>query len=128
MLSSWCYVVLLAFLPTLTLSKTTKECSCGYGGLCINSDENGEPVEPHCDSCKNVSGRFYESDCQTIVNHCKPNPCKRGNCVPTFGSYFCNCPPHYAGQKCQYAGEQALCKYQGISLPIQNQGRVDNSK
>ncbi|KAF6209637.1 hypothetical protein GE061_015385, partial [Apolygus lucorum] len=82
----------------------TSKCACGYGNLCVTigpAYDCKHPEQMH--NCKAINKEtFYDStNCNKIINHCDgPNPCSLGTCVPTFGSFFCDCPPGWFGQYC----------------------------
>ncbi|KAF6209636.1 hypothetical protein GE061_015384 [Apolygus lucorum] len=82
----------------------TSKCSCGYGNLCLGIEHAYDCKQPEqMHNCKAINKeKFYDSTtCNRIINHCAgPNPCSRGTCVPTFGSFFCDCPPGWFGQYC----------------------------
>ncbi|KAF6209850.1 hypothetical protein GE061_015602, partial [Apolygus lucorum] len=97
----WC----LSLLWTLALCRTRK-CTCGFGLYSLQFSE--KPLELDCDilehECNQISHNFYKMsehfDCNLVIDHCGGNPCARGDCVRTFGSYFCDCPPGWYGQNC----------------------------
>lgn len=53
---------------------------CGICEVCVDNN-----CLPH------VMESIYNPNC-SLIDHCKNNTCKVGNCVPTFGGYLCECP------------------------------------
>ncbi|KAF6208806.1 hypothetical protein GE061_014547 [Apolygus lucorum] len=76
-------------------------CNCGYGGLCGKAEFLELLKRVPCNKiCPEVSKGFYV-DCSKIENHCASSPCGKGNCIQTFGSYFCVCQKDYYGKTCE---------------------------
>ncbi|KAF6206442.1 hypothetical protein GE061_017675 [Apolygus lucorum] len=93
-------VLVLLMIYSLRYCDSLDPCHCGYGGVCI-ADSEGRSFPVNCLLCKQISGGFYENDCNTVHNHCKSSPCVRGTCQSTFGGYFCECPQGRIGKRCE---------------------------
>ncbi|KAG2494967.1 hypothetical protein HYH03_006901 [Edaphochlamys debaryana] len=104
-----------------TIGSYTCTCPLGYGGAnCQTQCPTG----------------FTGTSCDTDINECTTNnPCVRGTCDNTIGSYTCTCPLGYGGANCQ---TQCPTGFTGTSCdtdinecttnnPCKNGGTCDNT-
>lgn len=72
--------------------------SCNDGG-CMYTDKGG--VNKGCD-CIISQGIQTGKECESYVDACKKkSPClNNGTCISSLGFFYCDCPDHYYGQKC----------------------------
>lgn len=89
--------------PTSTAKPVIKNpCHCGYGGYCPWTKIHGPQEDCFCAILSATTYSFCDrcdeyKDC-TFINTCKEKPC--ANCVPSFGSFYCNCEVNFRGQMC----------------------------
>ncbi|CAJ0943109.1 unnamed protein product, partial [Mesorhabditis belari] len=90
-------------------SKRVVGCKCENGGSC-------EAVhrQKSIPKCRCPSG-FTGLHCEIDVDECLDNPCDRGTCLNTYGSYECKCDDGWAGGFCAHRSRPDECSAMGTA-------------
>ncbi|XP_077966243.1 cadherin EGF LAG seven-pass G-type receptor 2-like [Styela clava] len=59
-----------------------------------------------------VANHGSQPGCSALRNHCQDNPCFKGSCENSWGTFKCNCPADHGGKRCERI--QPVDRFNGV--------------